>query len=128
MSYQQRVYKTTLATVKCPIQLVENPTPAVVISVEAARIHNAIVLDYFISEVALEEPEITSTDPNLAIDNNPMHDEVHSAMPGGSGHYEAEGDESDVHNVIPTARRRRRCSTELERFDLGMSDINGYEG
>jgi len=36
--YQQRVYKTTLPTVKRQIQQSENPTPAVVIKVEAARV------------------------------------------------------------------------------------------
>jgi hypothetical protein len=44
-SYQQRVYNNTLATVQCQIQQVENPTPAVVISVEAVRVHDAILLD-----------------------------------------------------------------------------------
>jgi len=53
-SYQQRVYKNTLATVKCLIQQAENPTPAVVISVEAARVDDPILLDYLTSEVALE--------------------------------------------------------------------------
>ena len=57
-SYQQRVYKNILATVKRQIQQAENPTPAMVISVEAARIGNAILLDYLTSGVALEEPEI----------------------------------------------------------------------
>ena len=42
---QQRVYKNTLATVKRRIQHAENPTPAEVISVEAARVDNAILLD-----------------------------------------------------------------------------------
>jgi hypothetical protein len=41
----------------------------VVISVEAARVDNAILLDYLASEVAYEEPEIRSTDPNIPIDN-----------------------------------------------------------
>ena len=45
-SYQQRVYNNTLATVKRQIQQAENPTPAVVICVEAARVDNAILLDY----------------------------------------------------------------------------------
>ena len=36
-SYQQRVYNNTLATVKRQIQQAENPTPAVVVSVEAER-------------------------------------------------------------------------------------------
>jgi hypothetical protein len=61
-SYQQRVYNNTLATVKRQIQQAENPTPAVVISVEAARVDNAILLDYLTSEVALEHPEIGRTD------------------------------------------------------------------
>jgi hypothetical protein len=46
-------------------------------------------------------------------------------MPGGSGDFEDEGDESDA---IPTASRRRRAATELERFDLGTSDVEVYEG
>jgi len=84
-SYQQRVYTNTLATVKRQIQQAENPTPAVVISVEAAHVDNAIHLDYLTSEVALEEPEIGSTDPNIPIDNNCTEDELHLGMPGGSG-------------------------------------------
>jgi len=52
------VYKNTLATVKRQIQQAENSTPAVVINVEAAHVDNGILLDYLISEVALEEPEI----------------------------------------------------------------------
>jgi len=48
------VYKNTLATVNIRIQQAENPTAAVVISVEAVRVDNAILLDYFASEVALE--------------------------------------------------------------------------
>jgi len=43
--YQQRVYNNTLATVKHQIQQAEDPTHAVVISVEAARVDNAILLD-----------------------------------------------------------------------------------
>jgi hypothetical protein len=124
-SYQQRVYNHTLATVKRQIQQAENPTPAVVISLEAAHVDNAILLDYLTSEVALEEPKIGSTDPNITIDNNCTDDELHFGMPGGSGDFEDEGDESDV---ISTASRRQRAATELERFDLGPSDVDGYEG
>jgi hypothetical protein len=124
-SYQQRVYNHTLATVKRQIQQAENPTPAVVISVEAARADNAILLHYLTSKVALEEPEIGSTDSNIPIYNNCKDDELHFGMPGGSGDFEDEGDEC---NAIPTARRRRRAATELERFDLGTSDVDGYEG
>jgi len=61
-SYQQRVCNNTLATVKRQIQQAENPTPAVVISMDAACGDNPILLDYLTSEVALEEPEIGSTD------------------------------------------------------------------
>ena len=53
-SYQQRVYENPLAIVKRQIQQAENPTPAVVISLEAVRVDNAILFDYLTSEVALE--------------------------------------------------------------------------
>jgi len=84
-SYQQRVYNNTLATVKHQIQQAENPTPAVVISVEAARVGNAILLNYLATKVALEEPEIGSTDSDIPIDNNCTDDELHFGIPGGSG-------------------------------------------
>jgi hypothetical protein len=99
-SYQQRVYNNTLATVKCQIQQAENPTPAVVISVEAARVDNAIILDFLASEVALEEPEIRSTDPNIPLDNNYMDDKLHFGKPGASRDYDDEGDESDDRDAI----------------------------
>jgi len=102
-SYQQRVYKNTLATVKRQIQQAENPTPAVVISVEAVHVDNAIFLDYLTSEVALEEPEIRSTDPKIPIDNNCTDNELHFGMPAGSRDYEDEGNESVEHDAIPTA-------------------------
>jgi hypothetical protein len=120
-SYQQRVYNNTLATVKRQIQQAENPTPAMVISVEAARVDNAILLDFLTSEIALEEPEIGSTDRTIPIDNKCMHDELLFGMPGGCVDLEDEGDERDA---IPTASRRRRAATELERFDLGTSDVD----
>jgi hypothetical protein len=44
--------------------------PAVVISLETPHVHNAICLDNLTSEVALEEPEITITNPIIPIDNN----------------------------------------------------------
>jgi hypothetical protein len=95
-SYQQRVYNNTLATVKRQIHQAENPTPAVVISVEAACVDNAILLGFLTSEVAIEEPVIGSTDPNIPIDNNCTDDELHFGMPGGSGNFEDEGDQSDA--------------------------------
>jgi hypothetical protein len=124
-SYQLRVYNNTLATVKRQIQQVENPTPAVVVSVEAARVDNAILLDYLTSEVAIEEPEVGSTDPHIPMDIKCTDDELHFGMPGGSGDFDDEGDESDA---ILTASRPRRATTELERYDLGTRDVNWYEG
>jgi hypothetical protein len=61
-SYQQRVYKHTLATVTHQIQQAENPTPEVVISVEAMQVGNAILQRYLTSKVALVEPQIGSID------------------------------------------------------------------
>jgi hypothetical protein len=112
-SYQQRVYNNTLATVKRQIEQAENSTPAVVICVESAHVDNAILLDYLASEVALEEPEIGSTDPNIPIDNNCTDDKHHFGMPRGSGEYEDEGDESHDRDAIPTPSRPRRPATEL---------------
>jgi hypothetical protein len=127
-SYQQRVYNNTLASVKHQIQQVANPTPAVVISVNAAHVDNAILLEYLASEVALEEPEIRSTESNIPIDNNCTYDELHFVVPGGSRDYEDERDGTKVVDAIPTSSRRRRPVTELEMFDLGSSDVQGYEG
>jgi hypothetical protein len=64
-SYQQRVYKITLVTVKRRIEQAVNPKPAVVLSMNAVRVNNAILLDHLTSEVALNEPEIRCTDPNI---------------------------------------------------------------
>jgi hypothetical protein len=53
--------------------------------------------------VALEEPEIRSTDRNIPIDNNCMDDKVLFGMPGGCKDYDDETDEIDENDVIPTA-------------------------
>jgi hypothetical protein len=127
-SYQQRVYNNPLATVKQLIEQAENPTPAVLISMEAAHVDNTNLLDYLASAVVLEETEIRGTVPNIPIDNNSTDDELHFGMPAGSRVYQDEGDESDMSDAIPTASRGRRPATELERFDLSTSDIDGYEG
>jgi len=82
-SYQQRVYTNSLVTVKHQIPQAENPMPAMVISVDAARIDNAILLYYLTSEVALEEPDFGMTDPEIPIDNHCSDDELHFRMPGG---------------------------------------------
>jgi hypothetical protein len=127
-SYQQRLYKNTLATVKRQIQQVQNPTSAAVISTEAVHVDNAILLDYLTSEGALQEPEIGSTDPNIPIDNNCTDDQLHFGMPGGCKDYYDEGDEIDESDATPNASWQRLAATVLERFDLGTSDLDGYEG
>jgi len=127
-SYQQKMYNNTLATVKRQIQQAGNPTPGVVISVEAARVNNGILIDHLTSEVVLGEPKMGSTDPNIPMGNNCMSDKLHFGMPGGCGDYEDEGDDSNKRHAIPMASRWRRAVTELERFDLGTSDVDGYEG
>jgi len=100
----------------------------VVISVEAPGVDNAIPLDYLTSKVVLEEPEIGSTAATIPIDNNCMDDKLHFGMPQGSGDHQDNGDENDVRDAIPTASVRRQPVTELERFDLGTSDVDRYEG
>jgi len=127
-SYQERVYIYTLATVKCQIQQVVNPTPVEVISREAAPVDNAILRDYLTSRVALEEPEIGSTDQHIPIDNDCTDDKLHFGTPGGSDDYVDDGDEIDESDAIPTASQRRRAATERERFDLGTSDVDRYQG
>jgi hypothetical protein len=112
------VYNNTLATVKHQIQQAENPTPAVVISVEAAIVDNAIRLDYLASELAHVKPEMESTEPNIPIDNSCTDDELYCGMAGGRGDYNDVGDVNNNLNAIHTASLRRRPATELERFDL----------
>jgi len=85
-SYQQRIFKNTLATVQHQSQQAANRIPAVVISVDAAGIENAILLIYATSKAALEEPGIGPTDYNATIDNNCMDDVLHVRMPRGSGY------------------------------------------
>jgi len=126
-SNQYRVFKYTLATVKRHIQQVENPTPAMVISVDPVHVDNAILLDYVIFNVALQKPEIRHTAPNIPIDTHCTDDELQFCMPGGSGDYEVEVDKSDPCDSIPTTSWRSPAATVLERIDLGSSDIDGYE-
>jgi hypothetical protein len=76
--------------------------PAVVSSVEVARIGNAILLDWMTSEVPLEEPAIGSTNPNIQVDNNCMDDKLHLGMRAGSGDIKDESDERDERNAIET--------------------------
>ena len=83
-SYQQSVYKKTLATAKHQIQQAENPMPAEVISTEAVHVEHAILLDSLTSAVALDELEIGSIDQNIATDSNHMDDEQHFGIAVGS--------------------------------------------
>jgi len=127
-SYQPRVYNNTLATVKHQIQQAENPTHAVVICMEAPHVHNAILLDHLASEVALEEPEIGSTDPNILIDNNCTDVVLHFGMAEVSRDYQDERDGSNVRDGSPTAIQQRLPATDLKRLDMGTSDVDGYVG
>jgi hypothetical protein len=99
-----------------------------VISMEAACVDNSILLDCLTSKVAVEKPEIRSTDPNIPIDNNCTGDELHFGMAGGSRKYVDEGDKSDERRAIPTANQRQWAATELKRFDLGTIDVDVYKG
>jgi hypothetical protein len=101
-TYQLRVYNTTLATVQGQIKQAVNPTPAVVMRVEVARVNNAILLDYLTSKVALVETEIGSTGSNILIHINRVDDERQFGMPGGSGDFADQGERSDA---ISTASR-----------------------
>jgi len=122
------VYKNTLAAVQCQIRQVKNPTPAMVLSMEAVCVDNAILLGSLTSEVALEEPEIRSAHPNISIDNNCTDDELHFRMPGGSMNQRDEGDENNEGAAILSASRPRQGATELRKLDLGTSDVDRYEG
>jgi len=90
-SYQYRVYKNTLTTVRRQIEQMENTMHAVKISIGTVCIGNALRLDYLSSEVVLEEHEIGYTDPNIQIDNNCLEDALHFGIPRGSRDYEDAG-------------------------------------
>ena len=127
-SYQQRVYKNSLATVKRQIQQVENPMPAVVLSVEVVHVDNAVLLDNLTFGVVLEETDSWSSNPNIPTDNNCMNDKLHFGLPGCGRDYKDEGGKSVEGNAFPTASCRNRDTTKLVRFDQGTGDVNGYEG
>jgi hypothetical protein len=105
-SNQQRVYNNTHATVELQIQQAENPTPSVVIGVEAACVDKCILLDYLASVVALGEPEIGCRDPSNPKDNTCTDDKHPFGMQGGNGDYKDGRDESDVRDGISTASQR----------------------
>jgi len=126
-SYHQTVYQNTLGTVKSRIRQAENRTPVVAVSVEAVGVDNAVLLDYFTSKVALEEPEIGSADLNIPIVNDCTDDALHLRMPAGSEDYDKEGYESDERGAIPTASPWWQAGTVLKCSDLGRIDVHRYE-
>lgn len=99
-SYRLRVYTCTLATVRCQIQQVENPIPAMEISMEAVHVDNTICLDHLASKVALHKRELWSTDPYTPPDQNYIDDEISFGISKGSGHCEDECDEAG--SMIPS--------------------------
>ena len=127
-SYQQRVYKITVAPVKCQIQQMENRTPGVAISMEVGYVEDTILLDYLMSKVPLEEPEIGRTDENIPIDDNCSDAELGFGWPGCSEHYNDRGGKIEESDDIPNTSQRQQATTELEGFTLGTSDINRYQG
>jgi hypothetical protein len=72
----KRIFNGTLAAVKGPIQLLENPRPTMVIFMEAAHIDNAIFLYHLFSNVVLEEHEFGSGDQNSPISDNFAQDTI----------------------------------------------------
>jgi hypothetical protein len=49
-------------------------------------------------------------------------------MPGGCQDYDDDGDKIEESGVILTTSRWWWAATELDRFDLGTSDEDEYEG
>jgi hypothetical protein len=96
--------------------------------VKAIRVDNAILRDYLTCKVALEEPGSGRTDPNIRVDNNCTDRAVHSGITGGCGEYDNVRDETVECDAIPTASQRRCPTTDLDRFDLGTINVNGYQG
>jgi hypothetical protein len=126
-SYQQRVYTSMLAAVKHQIQHTENPMSATVCRAEAVHVDSARLHHHLISEVALEESEIGSTNLNLPIGNNCTDYTLYLGMRGGSGDYKVEGANNDNLHAIATTSQRQQATIELERFNLRTTDGDGYE-
>jgi hypothetical protein len=112
-SYQLRVYNNTLGTLKCQIQQAENPTPDMVIITEEASVDNAILTDYLTFEVALEEPQIKSTDPIIPMDNNCTDDQMHFGIERCSGESDDQDDKCDEGDAFPNANWPRCPGTAL---------------
>jgi hypothetical protein len=117
--YHQRVYHNNLGTVECHSQEAENPTLAMVISVEATHVDSDILLEYWTPNVTLEEPEIRNTGPNILTENTCMENEIQFRIAGASRDYEDESVRSLVRNAIPIIIRQRLGPTEFIPRDLG---------
>jgi hypothetical protein len=98
------------------------------ISTETACIDNAIFLDHVTCEVAQDEPDIRSRDRKMPIVNNWTDDILHIEMPGGCKDYDDEGDDMIMSDAVPTACMRGCAVTELERVDMGTSNVYWYDG
>jgi hypothetical protein len=97
------MYSNTLGAVKHQIELTENPMPPMLCRVETAHVDNALYLDHFTSEEALEEPKVGSTVPNIQIDNNSTDDDLNFGRPGHSSNYPNAGNQINTSQAIPTA-------------------------
>jgi hypothetical protein len=122
------VSKNTLATFKHQILHAEHNTPAVVNSVEALWVQNDTLLEYFTSEVMINECEIASTIANIILGNYCIDDVLHFRMRGSSRKYKDEDNESDKCDAFPNASRRRRATIELAWFDRRTSNVDGDDG
>jgi hypothetical protein len=69
---------------------------------EITFVDNAIVFDYWTSEVGHEEPDIGCTDPNILVENRCTDDERHVGQPMGGTDFKYEGYACVEHHVIPT--------------------------
>jgi hypothetical protein len=97
-SYQQRVCNNILATVKCQIQQTENPTPAVVIMVEAAPVNNAIVLVASAKCNSVQQPYANLSDTPVALASASKYFQMLPAPPGA------------LQNALRLCKSIRRCS------------------
>jgi hypothetical protein len=95
-----------------------------VISMEAASVHNVILHEPLTSKMVLDEPEIIGTDPNIPIESNITNDGLHFEMPGGCCDYQSGGVQSNEGDAVPTSSWQRQGVTQFERVDLGTSCVD----
>jgi hypothetical protein len=102
-SYQQRLNSNSLATVERMSQHADNPALPMVISLQVACVNNAILLDNLTSQMAIEETEIRRSNRNIPIDYHYANAELHFRMLGDSEDDQADRNDSDKRDAIPTA-------------------------